>query len=447
MLVGLLVIVAILWIHPTHNMVKVAGVTGKVSYKLLPNDIITEINGKPVNSEMDFYKIWNSINNTASIEVKREGLPYYYVPYDYKIVKDNQSHIFAENTGDSYLKFSYEFTTHNVFKLTNTTNVIKRLNKMGIADAKIINGNYLHTRFSAAKVIDSLSYRGAIVGKIGNTTVFSNKDIKSYCESPSGCIYGIRQKYVNGTYQFFFQEQLNLDQNAVSNIKRSIQNLPIGECTGGTCYLNETITVYLDGQKIGDILLPADYKEKMSDSLIVYGNTYPEVTTTKYEFDKFLGGLAAQVNTKITYIGTFPAYENPWIYIGMALIIPIIFGLAKFAIRKDIRYLIFNVYTSAEILIALGVLAVFGVLITKTMLYGLIFWSIFYPSLYLFYMLRAKGVKSKEYSMKNLDFKIHIVLLLASFVLIIWQPVMIVPLVVSAFKLTISKNEFFKLTQ
>ncbi len=445
-LIGLLIVLSILWIHPTHNMVKIVGVSGKVSYKLLPHDIISMINGKKITSEKEFYSVWDSINNTASIEVKREGLPYYYVSYNYKIVKDNNSVIFAENTGTSYIRFSYEFVTHNVFQLTNTTNVIKRLNKFGVSDAKII-GNKLHTRFSSGLVIDALGYKGEIVGKIGNKTVFTNANIKSYCESPSGCIYGIRQRPVNDTYQFFFQEQINLDKNAVNNIRNAIQNLPIGECTGGTCYLNDTIKVYLDGNKIGEILLPADYKEGLNKRLIVYGNTYPEVTTTKYEFDKFIGALATEINTNVTYLGTSPAYENPWIYIGIALVIPLLFGLIEFIKFKDKRYLISNLITSAEIFITLGVIALFGVIVNKTMLYGLIFWSIFYPALYLYYTLQAKGVKSKEYSMKNLDFKIHIALIFVSFVLIIWQPVAIIPLIVSSLKLFLTRGEFFKLNQ
>ncbi len=445
-LIGLLIILSVLWIHPTHNMVKIVGVTGKVSYKLYPHDIISMINGKEITTEKEFYKIWNSINNTASIEVKREGFPYYYVTYDYKILKDNSSKIFAENTGTTYLKFSYEFVTHNVFQITNSKGVVERLKKFGVSDAKII-GNKLHTRFSSGLVIDSLSYKGEIVGKIGNETVFTNSNIESYCKSPSGCIYGIRQRYVNGTYQYFFQEQINLDNSAVNKIKTAIQNLPIGECTGGTCYLNKTIDVYLDGKKIGEILLPADYKKKMSNRLIVQGSPHSEIATTKYEFDKFIGALVAQVNTNVTYIGTHPAYENPWIYIAIALVIPFIFGILEFIKTKDKKYLIFNAITSAEIFIALGVVALTGIIVDKLMLYGFIFWSAFYSVLYFYYVLRAKGMKSKEYEMKNFDFKIHIALLLVSFVLIIWQPIAVIPLVVSSLKILLTRGEFFKLAQ
>ncbi len=445
-IIGLLVVLSILWIHPTQNMVKIDEVMGKVSYKLFPNDIISSVNGHAITSEREFYKIWDSINGTAAIQVKREGLPYYYVTYDYKILKDNNSKIFVENTGNSYLKFSYEFVQHNVFQISNPSGVIERLKKFGVSDAKII-GNELHTRYSSGLVLDALSYKGHIVGKIGNTTVFDNSNIISYCESPSGCIYGITQKYENGTYKYFFQEQINLDSNAINKIKEAISTLPIGECTGGICYLNESINVYLDGQKIGSILLPADYKEKIQNRMIVYGEPSSEVTTTKYEFDKFLGALAAQVNTNVTYIGTHPAYQNPWWYIAIALIIPTLFGLFETLKSKDKKYIKFGILTSAEILITIGVMALSGIIVNKIILYGLIFWSAFYSLLYMYYMLRAKGMKSKEYEMKNFDFKVHVALIIVSFVLVIWNAVALIPLIVSGLKIILTRSEFFKIAQ
>ena len=438
----IVVILAILAIHPMSNHVKVVDVNGPISKQIFPNDIINQINGIKINDEKQFYNIWDKINNTFSMEVKREGIPYVYVIKDFRLVKGNST-IYAENTGYSNLKFSWLYTIHNVFSINGSTNgIVKRLSKFGVNDASII-GNKLYTRYSSKLVEEALGYKGNIVGKIGNKTVFTNANIEKYCSTPTGCIYGIRGKYVNGTEKYFYEIEITLDKNAVNNIKNSISNLQIGKCEMGTCYLNESINIFLDNQKIGEIQIPAEYKNGMKNNLIIMGDL-GDISNAKHQLKLIDGALAAQINAKVNYIGTQNRVDSPIKYLATAIIIPFIFGLIGFGIWRDRRTIEYGIVGSLEMLVAIGTIAL-GILVDKFMMYGLIFWSLFFSSLFLFYTIRMrKGLKSEEIKMKSLDLKIEIILLITSFILIIWKPIMVVPLVITSLKLILTRKYFFK---
>ena len=436
------VILAILAIHPMSNHVKVVDVNGPISKQILPNDIINEVNGIKIVDERQFYNIWDKINGTFSIEVKREGIPYVYVIKDFKLFKGNST-IYAENTGNSNFKFAWLYTIHNVFLINGSKKgIISRLNKFGVNDASIV-GNKLYTRYSSKLVEEALSYKGNIVGKIGNKTVFTNADIEKYCSTPTGCVYGLRGKYVNGTEKYFYEIEITLNQNSAKKIQNLISNLQIGKCEMGTCYLNESINIFLDNKKIGEIEVPAEYKTKIKNSLIIIGEL-GDISNAKHQLKLVDGALTSQVNANITYLGIENKTNSPTKYLITSILIPFIFGLIGFGIWRERRTIEYGIIGSLEMLIAIGTIAL-GILIDKFMMYGLIFWSLFFSSLFLFYTIRMrKGLKSEEIKMKSLDFKIEILLLIVSFILLIWKPIMIVPLIVTSLKLILTRKYFFK---
>ncbi len=438
----IILILSILAIHPMKNMVKVIDVKGPASYKIYPNDIIREVNGIKINSEYQFYKVLNGINNSFSIEVKRESIPYVYLIKDLKLQKENST-IFVENTGNSNLKFSYEFTDHNVFKINGSKRgIVERLERMGIRDAKVVDSK-LYTRYSSKLVEQALNYRGKIEARLGNKTVFSNKDIKSYCKTSTGCIYGIRAKLVNGTEKYFYEIQIKIDKNKANEIRSDIKNLPIGKCEMGTCYLNESLEIYLDDKKIGEILIPAEYKNKFSNSLIIIG--FPtDLADAKFQLKELDGALASEINANVTYIGSEKGFHSPWKYILTAIFLPLIFGLFSYGFWRDRRTIVNGVMGSIESLAAFGVLSM-GILIDKSILYGAIFWSLFFSLLFFFYSIRMRnGLTSKQVKMKSLDTKIEVLILIVSFILIIWKSIMIYPLIVSGMKLLLTRKYFFK---
>ena len=438
----IIVILAILAIHPMANQVKVVDVNGPISKQILTNDIIYQVNGIKINDEKQFYSIWSNINGTFSMEVKREGIPYIYITKDFKLLKGNST-IYAENTGYSNLKFSWLYTIHNIFLINGSKNgIINRLDKFGVKDASI-NGNKLYTRYSSKLVEEALGYKGHIVGKIGNKTVFTNDNIKKYCSTPTGCIYGIRGKYVNGTEKYFYEIEITLDKNSINNIKDSISNLQIGRCEMGTCYLNESINIFLDNKEVGEIDIPAEYKNGIKSNLIIMGGL-GDISNAKHQLKLVDGALVSQINANVSYIGIGKGIDSPIKYLVTAILIPFLFGLIGFGIWRERRTIEYGIIGSLEMLIAIGTVAL-GILIDKFMMYGIIFWSIFFSSLFLFYTIKMKkGLKSEELKMKSWDLKIEILLLIVSFILLIWEPVMIVPLIISSLKLVLTRKYFFK---
>ena len=438
----IIVLIAILAIHPMANQVKVVDVNGPIAKQILPNDIINQVNGMKINDEKQFYNVWDNINGTFSMEVKREGIPYIYVIKDFKLVKGNST-IYAENTGYSHLKFSWLYTIHNVFLINGSKNgIVSRLSKFGVNDASII-GDKLYTRYSSKLVEEALGYKGTIIGKIGNKTVFTNANIEKYCSTPTGCIYGLRGRYVNGTEKYFYEIEITLDKKSINEIKNSIANLQIGKCEMGTCYLNESIKIFLDNQSIGEIAIPAEYKNNMKNNLVISG-PLGDIADAKHQLKLVDGALTAQINANVKYLGTENRVKSPMPYLTTAILIPFIFGLIGYGFWRDKRTIIYGIIGSLEMLVAIGTIAL-GILVDKIMIYGLIFWSLFFSSLFLFYTIKMrKGLKSEEIKMKSLDLKIEIILLMTSFILIIWKPIMLIPLIISSLKLILTRKYFFK---
>jgi len=324
-LVVLLLVLSFLWIHP--NFVKGALVTiarePASLYGIRQGDIITNVNGYPIEKASDFMQVVEGLENgsVVSVEFLRENLPYVYSKHSARFLsstKGNETYlgIFVSDVPSNNLQFGLEIVGGTKVLLRpekklspeEVDNVLaileQRLNIFGMREipmsfAQDFSGNqYFRLEFagvSPEQVKDLLEKEGRFEAKVGNETVFTGTDILSVCIGGTGCVAQVVPiQSAGGRIMWQFSFELFITQEAAKRFANVTQNLDIGECSPAGCYLNETIRFFIDGEPTGDPLrISSNLKGKVVTNPAITG-----VRESKFEAQQEMRKLQAILQSR-----------------------------------------------------------------------------------------------------------------------------------------------------
>ncbi|MDD4353463.1 MAG: hypothetical protein PHN56_03325 [Candidatus Nanoarchaeia archaeon] len=269
-----LLIISIIVIQPRFDTkgALVTGVSLPASTFLTKDLIITKVNGFLINDSNDFNSVISqlSVNDSVEITYKSKGLfAKESTTYPFMLVlKDNQvySGISVSDVSFSNIEFGIDLVGGSKITLSpaevvtaedleNVKMILEnRLNVYGFKEIPIniltdlTGNNYIKIEFpssiSISDVEKLLESEGVFDARVGNETVFLREDITSICivnsdDCPSRVIAS-----QNG-FQFTFGLQISQEgADKFANVTKDLQRSGFGS----NCYLNETISFYLDNE-------------------------------------------------------------------------------------------------------------------------------------------------------------------------------------------------------
>jgi len=339
----ILVIVALIlsffWIHPYFSKQGAQVVLVKspaTFYGVTKDNIITSLNGYPVKSVSDYSYALSQIESNTTVEVvfDVEGIPYFYKSQTARFIseeRENQTYVGISviDTPSTKILFGLEMLggTKVLLKPEKTLsneevdNILaileQRLNTFGIKEIPIsfvqdFSGNqYFRIEFAGAtpeQVIDLVEREGKFEAFIGNETVFMGEDIISVCIGGSGCHAQITPVSSSGggvVWQFSFE--MFLSQEGAEKFANATDKLGIGECSPeGGCYLNQTITFFVDEEIVSDLKISSSLKGKIitTPSITGGGETKAEALSEMKKLQAILQSGKLPVDLTIDSIET-----------------------------------------------------------------------------------------------------------------------------------------------
>ncbi len=409
LLVFALLLVSFLYIHPNFDRkgVKITFVKLPASNYLKRGVIITEINGKEVKDVYGYNKIVSEINpgDIVRIKYKEEIFPYLFIEKEanpFVAINDtNKLGIAVEGIKSTNLKFGLDLEGGiRVFlkpekKISREDAQVvlqiieRRLNVYGLKEIDIsyfedFSGNQYFkievSGMSKEEIESLLSKKGNFEAKIGNVTVFTGDDIIQVCpllKGQSSCF--VYREESNNIERWKFVLGLQISEKAAKKMANVTSKLSIGNCYGNECYLNETISFYLDGKPIenSSLLISANLKG--------VAETTPSITGargSKEEAEREMNRLKAILQSKqlpvkleiARYEEISPKFSKFvkdlfFIFILAIIIVDVIIAI-RYRHPKIIAIIIFA--TLSELLISLGISAALNVTLDIGAIAGLI---------------------------------------------------------------------------
>ncbi|MFA5333856.1 MAG: hypothetical protein WC376_05170 [Candidatus Nanoarchaeia archaeon] len=275
-LMVVLLISSIIVIQPKINTAGalVTGVSLPASNFLSKDVIITKVNNVLINDSNDFNLAISSLSVNDSVEItyKEKGLfSAEQTTYPFLLsLKDNKTYsgISVSDVSFSNIEFGIDLVGGSKITLSPAQEVTaedmenvkmileNRLNVYGFKEVPInilsdLTGNsYIKIEFPSSISIDDveklLESEGVFDARVGNQTVFLRNDITGICmvnsdDCPS------RVTASQGGFQFTFGLQISQEgAEKFANITENLQRSGFGS----NCYLNETISFYLDDEML-----------------------------------------------------------------------------------------------------------------------------------------------------------------------------------------------------
>ncbi len=304
----ILIIVSILAIHPFKGVpgVLVEGVRAPASQGLRTGYVITKVNGSPVSDLAEYNELIKQYRtgDLVKLSYKTEKFPYIYVEEDaYPFIageRDNETYL-GLSVGPvktSNLHFGLEIEggtkvllipnkTLDSAEIENILEVLRqRLNLFGLKEVPVsfvtdLSGTqYIRIEFAGATEDDVktlLEKEGDFEGRVGNITVFTGDDILSVCISGVQCHVGLQPVYVGegegGQIAWRFSFQVDINAVGAERFANVTRGLEVGECGSEGCYLNDTLSLYLDKQLIedGDLRIPTSIQGQVLTQATIIG--------------------------------------------------------------------------------------------------------------------------------------------------------------------------------
>jgi preprotein translocase subunit SecD len=271
-----LLIMSIIVIQPRINTngALVIGVSLPASNFLSKDVIITKVNNVLINNSNDFNLAISSLSVNDSVEItyKEKGLlKKEQITYPFLLsIKDNQTYsgISVSDLSFSNIEFGIDLVGGSKITLSPAEEVTmedmesvkmvleNRLNVYGFKEIPInilsdLTGNkYIKIEFPSSISVDDveklLESEGVFDARIGNETVFLREDITGVCmvhsdDCPSRVIAS------QEGFQFTFGLQISqIGAEKFANITNNLQKTGFGS----NCYLNDTISFYLDNEML-----------------------------------------------------------------------------------------------------------------------------------------------------------------------------------------------------
>jgi len=239
----------------------------------------------------DFYRCLKKIKENETVIIRTNKGIFY-------AKKVNNSLGFEVREEKDWLKFGIDITGGSkvVLKPVNKTDIEtlkaaaeileNRLNAYGLKDVRItiqtdLEGDkYIVVELPKGeeKLIEILKRQGVFEAKIRNITVFTGKDIKYVCFSPScSRVYELP----DGTYRFEFE--IVISKEAAYRMWKVLQN---STCLYPERHLSDKIYFYLDGKLVDSLYIDCAFKEKPLTRAVITGPG--ETKKDAYEKMRFL---------------------------------------------------------------------------------------------------------------------------------------------------------------
>jgi preprotein translocase subunit SecD len=285
-IVIILVIFTVLAIEPRFETdgVLVKQVMSPASEYIPEGAVITEVNGVTIKDIVDYNNVVTGLkpNQSVTINYKEKSLPYIYTnvegyPFLPK-VEDGEIKIglVVSDRKSSNLNFGLEIEGGTIALLTPEKKLNEseleivlqilrqRLNVYGLKEVPVssitdLEGNqYIRVEFAGAteeEVTNLISKEGKFEAKVGDKLVFSGRDVKEVCLTPTVCVLRIEPRTVvneqgNEVLIWRYSLQVDISQDAANRFAEITSGLSEGRCEGTTCFLNETIDFYIDDQPV-----------------------------------------------------------------------------------------------------------------------------------------------------------------------------------------------------
>ncbi len=261
---------------------------------LKAGQIITSINGKPVENTSDYANIiqdYFSENQTAKLTFGTDkGQVVYYSNTPPQIVVSDLSPTNLKtgldlSGGARALVEAQNHTLSPENASIIATMISQRLNVYGLEDIQVspiqdLSGNnYISVEIAGATPSDLeslISQQGRFEAKIGNETVFRGEkgDIASVAKS--GQQSGIQScdQQSDGSYVCSFQFGVYLSQAAAQRFAEITKNVPVSGQ-----YLTKTLNLYLDGREIENLSISKDLKGQVQTQVSIQGSGLPASTS------------------------------------------------------------------------------------------------------------------------------------------------------------------------
>ena len=256
------------------------------------NQIITEIDGKNIESVSDFSSALEGkfiLNKTISItftmknseinffsntapEITISEIPKTNIKFGLDLIGGSRALVKAENI---------DLSSSEIRDLVDTT--ANRLNEFGLTDLKVravsdLEGNnFMLVEIAGATpkdLRDLISQQGKFEAKIGNQTVFiggKDKDITSVCRGDPTCA-GIEQcSPAQPGYVCNFRFQIYLSEEAAKRHSAITKNLSVNSTPQGR-YLSEPLDLYLDDSLVESLLISEGLKGIVTTQIVISGS-------------------------------------------------------------------------------------------------------------------------------------------------------------------------------
>ena len=394
----ILLIASIMAIHPftPTNGVIIEGVRSPAPSTLKAGYVITELNGKIITNLTDYNSAYSQIKtgDVIRISYREEISPYYYVtreaPAFIATERENKTSLglIVGDAPSNNLDYGLEIVGGTKLLLTpnrtltndeaeNLVSILsQRLNLFGLKEVPVnfisdFSGNqYIRIEFSGANEEDIrilLEKEGNFEGKIKNTTVFTGSEIVDVCISGVQCTMRIQPVYTgteaNTEIMYQFEFQIDLTQEAAQRFADVTNNLSIGECSTGGCYLESNLELSLDGELIqdGSLRLPESVKGEVLTSARITGMraTMKEAQDEMRKLQAILQSRSLPVKLTIARIESL----SPAIGEGFASNIATVFitAIITVALVIGLRYKNFKVSLPIISIVIIEVISTLGI--------------------------------------------------------------------------------------
>lgn len=384
-LVALILSIGYLYYAFTYSSVIVKG------SEIIPNNsVIYEINGCTVKTINDIYRCSQGTQNLYTIKTS-EGVFQLNSTEFKEFLNSNFSQI-------SILKFGVDIAGGYIVVLKPSENISSdqarlaanvlesRLNSYGI---KAINFYYtpegyiiIQIPYSESDIIGKLLQQGIFEAKIGNQTIFTGSDIVSILSGPqyagiTGC-----QSY-GGKWICTYRFGLIINQQAAQRFAEATKNLSI-IFQGGSSYLSEQLTFYLDGKNVSTLNIAADLRGKavtdVSISVSGVGDTRNQAARDAMDRAKQLevilanGQLPSQY--EISNVMVIPSIIGRYILdqIIMAAVFTLItIFIILFISYREVKISLLLYFTMlSEFIISLAILIAIGLVLDISAILGIL---------------------------------------------------------------------------
>jgi len=464
-----LLVISIIFIHPFNKdglILRDVFYSGNLFYE---GDYLYDINNIPVKNITHFETLISELepNQSVSVTILRENIPYFYRMFtdEVKVLNEsgkNNLGFYVYPSSFSNLKFSTYFSGYTTYKITSEDiqhdlKVLdKRLYLAGVKDYNIkakddtiiINSNKIYDLSSI------LQAKGNFEVKLGNETIFTNKDLTYVCLDSVGCnalVYAAYNRSLTGletevVYNLILD--ISLTDTASAKFPELTKNLGIAKCEQSTCFLNDSLKFYLDGKYIGyeDISVTA---AKMPLKKLTIKNEFKNKNEALHQLKELKYLLQGNVNLKNIEKSDNPS--NYKVLFFSLLLLPLfilIFG-SSFIIYKlgQKRTALYGILIGvSEIIFAYGILAVLNIYIN---LYFMILIILFSILTFVYQSYISINSAKESFSKRAIAFtnnkinKIYFILLAIAVLTVLFLPLYSIFVIIQAlYILIVSKPAF-----